>query len=85
MQASATAGLALRPRAARCFDEVHDVAAFDLVLVMDHFDHTEVGARIFPALYSNSLTAMLIPARCGLRPTRRRQGPPRLTCRGCKR
>ena len=32
----------LRPRQARCFDEVHDIAAFDLVLVMDRFDFTEV-------------------------------------------
>jgi hypothetical protein len=53
MQAAAAAGLVLRPRVARCFDEVHDVAAFDLVLVMDHFDHTEVGVRLSPCLPGN--------------------------------
>ena len=45
-QAAAEAGLVLRPRRARCFDEVHDIAAFDLVLVMDRYDFTEVRARL---------------------------------------
>lgn len=35
-------GIPLRPRQARVFDEVVDIVNFDLVLVMDRFDHTEV-------------------------------------------
>jgi protein-tyrosine-phosphatase len=40
--AAAEAGLALPPRTPRAFDEVVDIVAFDLVLVMDHFDCEEV-------------------------------------------
>ncbi|KAK9814279.1 hypothetical protein WJX72_003320 [[Myrmecia] bisecta] len=35
-------GLQLAPRQARIFDELVDIVNFDLVLVMDHFDFTEV-------------------------------------------
>ena len=36
------AGLQLRPRNVRVFDEVVDIVNCDLVLVLDHFDLTEV-------------------------------------------
>ena len=48
LEAAAAAGIALPPRRARVFDEVVDIVAADLVLVLDHFDLTE--AR--PALLS---------------------------------
>ena len=40
--AAEEAGLRLRPRNIRVFDEVVDIVNFDLVIVLDHFDHTEV-------------------------------------------
>ena len=40
-QAAAEAGLRLEPRQTRVFDEVLDIVAADLVLVLDHFDLTE--------------------------------------------
>lgn len=40
--AAAEAGLQLRPRNVRVFDEVVDIVNFDLVVVLDHFDLTEV-------------------------------------------
>ena len=40
--AAEEAGLQLRPRNVRVFDEVVDIVKFDLVIVLDHFDHTEV-------------------------------------------
>ena len=60
----------LRPRRARCFDEVHDIAAFDLVLVMDRYDFTEVRACLrFEGLRSWSFGLWLrFWARHGLRP-----------------
>ena len=39
--AAAEAGLTLPPRRPRTFDELTDIVAFDLVLVMDHFDCEE--------------------------------------------
>ncbi len=42
--AAAEAGLRLRPRNVRVFDEVVDIVNFDLVLVLDHFDLTEVSS-----------------------------------------
>ena len=48
------AGLQLRPRNVRVFDEVVDIVNFDLVIVADHFDLTEVSAlRPAPTLYSH--------------------------------
>ena len=40
--AAEEAGLQLRPRNVRVFDEVVDIVNFDLVIVLDHFAHTEV-------------------------------------------
>ena len=40
--AAMEAGLQLRPRNVRVFDEVVDIVNCDLVLVLDHFDLTEV-------------------------------------------
>ena len=40
--AAEEAGVQLRPRSVRVFDEVLDIVNFDLVIVLDHFDHTEV-------------------------------------------
>ncbi len=42
MAAAEQARVQLRPRKARVFDEVVDIVNFDLVLVLDHFDLTEV-------------------------------------------
>ena len=43
MEAAAEeARVQLRPRNVRVFDEVLDIVNFDLVIVLDHFDHTEV-------------------------------------------
>ena len=46
--AAEEAGLQLRPRNVRVFDEVLDIVKFDLVLVLDHFDHTEVLQPVHP-------------------------------------
>ena len=43
LAAAAEAGIALGPRVPRVFDEVVDIVNFDLVLVLDHFDLTEVS------------------------------------------
>ena len=52
--AAKEAGLQLRPRNVRVFDEVVDIVNFDLVIVADHFDLTEVSAlRPAPALHSH--------------------------------
>jgi hypothetical protein len=40
--AAEQARVELRPRRPRVFDEVLDIVNFDLVLVLDHFDLTEV-------------------------------------------
>ena len=47
--AAEEAGLQLRPRNVRVFDEVLDIVNFDLVIVLDHFDHTEVWQPVHPA------------------------------------
>ena len=52
--AAAEAGLQLRPRSVRVFDEVVDIVNFDLVIVLDHFDLTEVGSSIHPPTLVNS-------------------------------
>ena len=44
--AAAEAGIALGPRVPRVFDEVVDIVNFDLVLVLDHFDLTEVSTPL---------------------------------------
>ena len=44
VDAAAAAGIALLPRRPRAFDEAIDIVAFDLVLVMDHFDCEDVPA-----------------------------------------
>ena len=46
--AAEAAGLQLRPRSVRVFDEVVDIVNFDLVIVLDHFDHTEVLQPALP-------------------------------------
>ena len=46
--AAEEAGLQLRPRNVRVFDEVLDIVKFDLVIVLDHFDHTEVMQAVPP-------------------------------------
>ena len=46
LAAAAEAGIALGPRVPRVFDEVVDIVNFDLVLVLDHFDLTEVGTAL---------------------------------------
>ena len=52
--AAEEAGLQLRPRNVRVFDEVVDIVNFDLVIVADHFDLTEVSAlRPAPPSYSH--------------------------------
>ena len=40
--AARQARVSLKPRLPRVFDEVVDIVNFDLVLVLDHFDLTEV-------------------------------------------
>lgn len=45
--AAGEAGLQLRPRDMRVFDEVVDIVNFDLVIVLDHFDLTEVTMHYF--------------------------------------
>ncbi len=40
--AARQARVSLKPRLPRVFDEVIDIVNFDLVLVLDHFDLTEV-------------------------------------------
>ena len=57
LHAAAAAGIAVPPRRTRVFDEVVDIVAADLVLVLDHFDLTE--ARTSPA-------ARVVPERCRL-------------------
>ncbi len=47
--AAADSGVALLPRRPRAFDEAIDIVAFDLVLVMDHFDCEDVRAPSRPA------------------------------------
>ena len=49
VDAAAAAGIALLPRRPRAFDEAIDIVAFDLVLVMDHFDCEDVRAPRRPA------------------------------------
>lgn len=51
--AAKEAGLQLRPRNVRVFDEVVDIVNFDLVIVADHFDLTEVST-LRPAPTSHS-------------------------------
>lgn len=49
VDAAAAAGIALLPRRPRAFDEAIDIVAFDLVLVMDHFDCEDVRGPHRPA------------------------------------
>ena len=50
VDAAAAAGVALLPRRPRAFDEAIDIVAFDLVLVMDHFDCEDVRGPRRPAM-----------------------------------
>ena len=52
--AAEEAGLQLRLRNVRVFDEVLDIVNFDLVIVLDHFDHTEVSQPV----HSGELTCV---------------------------
>lgn len=49
--AARQARVSLRPRLPRVFDEVVDIVNFDLVVVLDHFDLTEVCRHPSPALW----------------------------------
>ena len=51
--AARQARVSLKPRLPRVFDEVVDIVNFDLVLVLDHFDLTEVGLTLFLVKHSN--------------------------------
>ena len=54
--AARQARVSLKPRLPRVFDEVVDIVNFDLVLVLDHFDLTEVGLTLlFGAVCKRSL------------------------------
>lgn len=61
MAAAEQARVQLRPRKARVFDEVVDIVNFDLVLVLDHFDLTEVclSARVSVPVYKRTTCTKL--------------------------